>query len=170
MTLLALAKGMRAEPTDAEHRVWQNLRAERLGGFKFRRQEPMGNYILDFVCYERRVIVELDGGQHGESNCDLLRDDWLRRQGFVILRFWNSEVFENLEGVLERTLAQLQALPPSPQPLARSGRGARRRPATVPASIDALRPLPSLPLDGGGIEGEGDVSSKYSNKNGHRAK
>jgi very-short-patch-repair endonuclease len=120
--LLDFARTMRAKPTDAEHRLWQHLRAWRLPHFKFRRQQPLGNYIADFVCLEARLIVELDGGQHNGSASDIARDAWLTSQGFVVLRFWNNEVFENLEGVLERILVQLQAAP-SPQPLSPRGRG-----------------------------------------------
>ncbi len=171
--LLDFARTMRAEPTDAEHRLWQHLRAGRLPGFKFRRQQPLGNYIVDFVCLEARLIVELDGGQHNGSVSDVARDSWLTSQGFVVLRFWNSDVFENLEGVVERILVQLQATPhPSPQPLSRKGRGARSR-VRVRAPIEhgianESASFASLPLDGGvatvsgqgGTEGEGDASSK----------
>jgi very-short-patch-repair endonuclease len=167
---LDFARTMRAKPTDAEHRLWQHLRAGRLSAFKFRRQQPLGNFIVDFVCLEARLIVELDGGQHNGSVSDVKRDEWLASQGFVVLRFWNNEVFENLEGVVERILVQLQAAP-SPQPLSRRGRGARRRCAiTVPsieASDDSEACFASLPLDGGGTEGEGDVSTKLGPQNEH---
>ena len=143
--LLDLAKTMRTQPTDAEHRLWQHLRAKRLLGFKFRRQQPLGNYIADFVCFEPRTIVELDGGQHNGQSKDLVRDAWLTSQGFKVLRFWNNEVFENLEGVLERVLAQLQKPSPSPLPLSRKGRG-------------NIASFASLPLYEGGIEGQGDAS------------
>jgi len=173
--LLDFARTMRAAPTDAEHRLWKHLRAGRLPNFKFRRQQPLGNFIVDFVCLEARLIVELGGGQHNGSTSDVKRDEWLQSQGFVVLRFWNNEIFENLKGVVERILAQLQAAP-SPQPLSRKGRGARRRSTiTVPsieASDDGEASFASLPLDGGvatvsgqgGTEGEGDVSTKSSVK------
>jgi very-short-patch-repair endonuclease len=134
--LLDFARTMQAAPTDAEHQLWQHLRAERLPGFKFRRQQPMGNFIVDFVCLEVRLIVELDGGQHNGAVSDVARDAWLTSQGFVVLRFWNNEIFENLEGVIERILVQLQATP-SPQPLSPQGRGARRRIAITAPSIEA---------------------------------
>jgi very-short-patch-repair endonuclease len=168
---LDFARTMRAKPTDAEHRLWQHLRAARLPNFKFRRQQPLGNFIVDFVCLEARLIVELDGGQHNGSASDVKRDEWLASQGFVVLRFWNNEVFENLEGVVERILVQLQQPHPSPQPLSRKGRGARRRTAiTVPsieASDDSEACFASHPLDGGGAEGEGDVSTKLGPQNEH---
>lgn len=173
--LLDFAKTMRAVPTDSEHRLWQHLRAGRLPKFKFRRQQPLGNYIVDFVCLEARLIVELDGGQHHGSASDIARDAWLTSQGFVVLRFWNNEVFGNLEGVVERILVQLQATP-SPQPLSgprpprRRGRGAKRAQITA-TSIntpgDNTASFASLPLDGGGTEGEGDVSTKLDLQNEH---
>jgi very-short-patch-repair endonuclease len=169
--LLDFARTMRAKPTDAEHRLWQHLRAGRLPNFKFRRQQPLGNFIVDFVCLEARVIVELDGGQHNGSASDVKRDEWLRAQGFVVLRFWNNEVFENLEGVVERILVQLQQPHPSPQPLSRKGRGARSRTAITAPSIEAFddseASFASLPLDGGGTEGEGDVPTKLGLQNEH---
>ena len=125
--LLEFAKSMRGKPTDAEHRLWQQLRAGRLQHYKFKRQQPMEKYIADFVCFEARLVVELDGGQHNGSSSDVVRDDWLKAQGFIVLRFWNNEVFENLAGVMERILAQLLALPPSLQPLSRPGREATER-------------------------------------------
>ena len=168
--LLDFARTMRAAPTDAEHRLWQHLRAGRLGEFKFRRQQPLGKYIVDFVCLEARLIVELDGGQHSESVSDIARDAWLRSQGFVVLRFWNNDVFENLAGVVEQILVKLQATP-SPQPLSgprprrRRGRGASQRSAKNTAKTPADRALSSLPLDGGGTEGEGDVTTKLDPQN-----
>jgi very-short-patch-repair endonuclease len=97
------ARQLRKKMTDAERKLWQNIRARQLLGFKFRRQEPIGRYIVDFVCYESKLIIELDGGQHLEKQAkyDQVRDGWLRSQGFTVLRFWNFEVLENLDGVLE---------------------------------------------------------------------
>ena len=89
------ARQMRREPTEAERRMWRLLRDRRLGGFKFRRQEQLGRYIVDFVCFEQKLIVELDGSQHAESAYDAERDAWLTSRDFVVLRFWNNEVFEN---------------------------------------------------------------------------
>ncbi len=71
-------------------------------GIKFRRQEPVGNYIVDFICFDRRIIVEIDGGQHARDeniNKDKERDEWLRNQGFKVLRFWNNDVLNNINGV-----------------------------------------------------------------------
>ena len=100
---------MRSAPTEAEDRLWQTLRAKRFEGFKFKRQQPVDHYIVDFVCLASRLIVEADGGQHAENPDDKRRDDYLRAQGFRILRFWNNEIFDNEEGVCEAILAVLTA-------------------------------------------------------------
>jgi very-short-patch-repair endonuclease len=93
------ARGMRRDPTDAEKRMWRLLRDRRLGQFKFRRQETLGRYIVDFVCLEHKLIIELDGSQHAENEYDVDRDDWLVSRGFTVLRFWNNEVLTNPGGI-----------------------------------------------------------------------
>lgn len=104
------AKALRRGQTDAELRLWYRLRAHRLGGLKFKRQKPMGRYIVDFVCDENRLVIELDGGQHLEQmEEDALRDAWFKAQGFVVLRFWNDEVMKELDAVLERILQAAEA-------------------------------------------------------------
>ena len=96
------AKSLRGNQTDAEWRLWQALRRRRFAGYKFRRQHPLGNYIVDFVCYEKKLIVEADGGQHAEqTQYDSDRTRWLESQGFKVLRFWNNEILANTESVLE---------------------------------------------------------------------
>jgi very-short-patch-repair endonuclease len=117
------AKQMRREPTAAEHRLWQILRAKRLAGYKFKRQLPVDHYIADFACLQHRLIVEADGGQHNESESDRQRDNHLRNQGFRVLRFWNTEIFENEEGVLARILDVIESPLPNPSPA--KGRGAK---------------------------------------------
>jgi very-short-patch-repair endonuclease len=93
---------LRKNPTEAEQRLWKNLRLRQLGGFRFRRQQPLGEYIVDFVCFERRLIIEVDGGQHSEKmSYDSERDEWLKAQGFSILRFWNHQVLTEIESVKE---------------------------------------------------------------------
>ncbi len=100
-SLTKTAKNLRKNSTDAEKKLWYNIRAGQLNGFKFRRQQPIGNYIVDFVCFEKRLIVELDGGQHAiEKEKDIERDNWLTKEGFDVLRFWNNDVLENNDGVL----------------------------------------------------------------------
>ena len=96
------AKILRKNSTQAERLIWNHLRARQLSGIKFRRQQPIGHYIVDFITFEKRIIVELDGGQHSSTiDKDRKRDEWFKKKGFCVLRFWNNEVFENLEGVLE---------------------------------------------------------------------
>ena len=90
---------MRADATKAETMLWQELRGGKLEGLKFKRQVPMDGHIVDFVCFEARLIIEVDGGQHSESAADAERDAWFARQGFRTLRFWNDEVERNLDGV-----------------------------------------------------------------------
>ena len=115
------AKALRTNQTEAEQRLWYHLRAHRFMELKFKRQKPMGRYIVDFVCVERRLIIELDGGQHAEqAEYDQHRDAWLRSQGYVVLRFWNNEIMQQLDGVLEQIRGTL-TLSPSPSPA--SGRG-----------------------------------------------
>jgi very-short-patch-repair endonuclease len=106
------ARSLRSNMTDAELRLWTRLRAHRLDGLSFRRQVPIGCYIADFVCLAERLIIEVDGGQHGSSR-DEVRDAWLRSQDFTILRFWNNDVLSNIEGVLEKILESVRASPPS---------------------------------------------------------
>lgn len=107
MPLITHARCLRRNQTDAERALWYHLRGNRLQGHKFRRQHPYGRYILDFVCLEARLVVELDGGQHHYSPADRERDAWLEAQGFQILRFWNHEVLTQPEAVLERLCAAL---------------------------------------------------------------
>jgi very-short-patch-repair endonuclease len=99
--------------TEAEKRIWSRLRAHRLHGASFRRQIPIGRYIVDFICLEARLIVEVDGGQHAENARDKVREAWLRSQDFVVLRFWNNEVLSNIEGVMEKIAETLPASPPT---------------------------------------------------------
>ena len=97
-----IARNLRKDSTEAEKILWQKLRNKQLEGFKFRRQQIIGRYIVDFVNFERKLVIELDGSQHAvEKEKDWKRDHWLQTQGFEVLRYWNNEIFENLEGVLE---------------------------------------------------------------------
>lgn len=115
------AKSLRANQTEAALRLWYHLRAHRFMDLKFKRQKPMGHYIVDFVCEEHRLIVEIDGGQHAEQALyDEHRDAWLRSEGYTVLRYWNNDVMQNLAGVLEQIRSVL-TLSPGPSPA--SGRG-----------------------------------------------
>ena len=102
---VAFARKLRQSQTDAEKALWARLRNKQLEGVKFRRQQPLGPYIVDFVSFERNIIVELDGGQHNEgevSERDDRRAAWLKEEGYQVLRFWNNEVLVNIEGVLQK--------------------------------------------------------------------
>lgn len=117
-----LTRQLRRNQTIAEKRLWKAIRNRRLGGFKFRRQHRIGRYIVDFVCLERSLIVEVDGGQHSErTDYELERSSFLKDQGFEVLRFWNNEVLIETEGVLEKLLAGLEKPSPHPDPFTARG-------------------------------------------------
>jgi very-short-patch-repair endonuclease len=128
MKQLDFARQLRSKQTDTESLIWSSLRAHRLLGLKFRRQQPIGAYVVDFLCPEKKLIVELDGGQHQERvGYDTVRDAWLKSEGYIVLRYWNNEVIGNLEGVLEdigRAAGVFAEASPSPQPLPPQGGGA----------------------------------------------
>ena len=114
---LANAKSLRTNQTEAEARLWYHLRAHRFTGLKFKRQKPVGRYIADFVCWEHRLIIELDGGQHADqATYDRERDAWLRSQGYAVLRFWNDDVMQQLDGVLEQIRCAVGPSPLAPPP------------------------------------------------------
>lgn len=100
---------MRHAPTDAEAAMWRLLRDRRMSAYKFRRQVPFGNYILDFVCFDKRLVIEIDGSQHAESRGDVARDAALSTEGFAIARYWNNDVLQQSTSVLEDILAKLGA-------------------------------------------------------------
>ena len=107
--LMPLSKALRRNQTEAEKRLWYALRNRQLNGAKFKRQYTIGNYIIDFVCLEKKLAVELDGGQHMDNQLrDEARRSWLNKQGLHVLRFWNDVVFLNLEGVLEEISRHLE--------------------------------------------------------------
>ena len=100
---------MRHEPTDAELAMWRLLRDRRLAKYKFRRQVPFQNYILDFVCFDKRVVIEIDGSQHADSVRDAARDAILVAEGFRVERYWNNDVLQRPSAVLEDVFAKLAA-------------------------------------------------------------
>ena len=156
---IARARSLRRNRTEAEARLWGLLRDRRLVGFKFRRQVPVGRYVVDFACFDARLVVELDGSQHFESVRDVRRDAELSARGFEVLRVWNNELWDNRDGVLEGVLAALvrrkgreigdgvtRVAPPSsalraPSPIKGEGEVARSRPATDPALASGPSPL-----------------------------
>jgi len=108
------ARRLRSASTDAEGTLWYRLRARRLNGYKFVRQEPIGPYVVDFICRDCRLVVEVDGGQHADSPRDAVRDKWLANHNYRVLRFWNNDVSQNLAGVLETIATALAESPPHP--------------------------------------------------------
>ena len=109
-----LQRRLRKSMTDAERRLWQALQRRQMSGFRFRRQHPFGDYIIDFVCLSAMLAVEVDGGQHGESKIeDAARTEFLQRAGLCVLRFWNNEVLRDTEAVTETIWKALQTPPPS---------------------------------------------------------
>ncbi len=108
------ARKLRAEMTDAERTLWRALRDRRFAGYKFRRQAPIGPYVADFLCYDCRIVVEADGGQHAGSQRDKRRDAWFAANGYRVVRFWNNDILSNLEGVLTVLHEALQEGTPHP--------------------------------------------------------
>ena len=115
------ARRFRLNSTDAERRLWNRLRSRANNDCKFVRQEPIGPYVVDFVCREHRLIIEVDGGQHADNKRDRLRDQWLAERNYRVLRFWNNEVLRSMNGVLEVIALALNAESP-PHPPAFGGR------------------------------------------------
>jgi very-short-patch-repair endonuclease len=105
--LTPIARRLRAHGTDAERLLWGRLRGSQLDNFKFVRQFPIGNAVTDFACRSARVAIELDGGQHADSRADADRTRSIEAFGYIVIRFWNNEVIENLDGVLQTILAEL---------------------------------------------------------------
>jgi very-short-patch-repair endonuclease/2-polyprenyl-3-methyl-5-hydroxy-6-metoxy-1,4-benzoquinol methylase len=138
-----LARSLRRRLTPAEFALWTRIRDRQLGGCKFVRQEPIGLYYVDFVCRERRLIVEVDGGQHSESK-DRQRDRELSALGYRVVRIWNNDVVENLEGVLQMLLSELENTAPHPSPLPASG------------ARESLQHSPAANLPSARAPGEGD--------------
>ena len=114
-TLLSNARRMRHEPTDAERKFWRTVRSRAFGGYKFKRQYSVGTYIVDFVCLERSLIIELDGGQHADRRAyDAKRTAYLENLGFQVLRYWNTDVLKHPNTVFEDLARALAARTPSP--------------------------------------------------------
>ncbi len=138
---IARARMLRRRATASEQRLWAVLRAGHLGGLKFRRQAPIGAYVVDFFCPALRLVVEVDGAGHVDSRHDAVRDAWLAQEGYRILRVWNTDVMGNLEGVLQMILGVARGENPSPNPL--------------PQGERAYAPAPPAPSPLGG-EGRGE--------------
>jgi len=118
-TSTKFARNLRSNQTDAEGLLWFELRNRMLNGYKFTRQTPIGPYIVDLVCRRNKLIVELDGSQHCESDSDAKRTRWLNNQGYSVIRFWNDEVYYERQSVLETILAVLDGKIIAPSPALR---------------------------------------------------
>ena len=123
--IVAAARKLRRTSTDVERKLWHRIRDKQIDNFRFRRQRPIGKYIVDFICLDAKLIIELDGGQHAENVAyDDKRTAFLESLGHRVLRFWNNEVLENMDGVLERLRGELlgaNANPTLALPFAREG-------------------------------------------------
>jgi very-short-patch-repair endonuclease len=116
------ARELRTNATDAERKLWWKLRYRQVGGYRFRRQVPIGPYVVDFACLSHRLLIEVDGAQHGENIAyDRARTRWLESRGYRVLRFWNGDVLQDIEGVLE-TIYRALAETPHPNPPPQGGR------------------------------------------------
>lgn len=103
------ARKLRKNMTDAEQKLWSHLRHKQVGGYKFRRQFPLDSYVVDFICLEKKLIIEIDGGQHNnESEYENKRTEFLESQGYTILRFWNNDVLKNIYGVVKVVSKELE--------------------------------------------------------------
>jgi len=108
-TNIANARQLRRKATDAEQLLWRHLRMRQLFDFKFRRQQPVGSYIVDFICLEQRLIIELDGGQHiDQADYDEKRTAWLKGRGYRVLRYWNHDVLKATEVVIADILEKIE--------------------------------------------------------------
>ena len=105
---IRIARKLRVNQTDAETVLWNRIRNRQIDGYKFARQVPIGRYVCDFVCREKQIVIEVDGGQHNESFEDAVRDRYLTAEGYRVLRFWNNDVLGNLEGVLTTIQSELR--------------------------------------------------------------
>jgi very-short-patch-repair endonuclease len=120
-------RALRRNQTEAEKRLWRKLRSREFQGVKFRRQQPLGPYVADFCSFQNKVIIELDGGQHALTNeKDAKRTAYLKQSGFQVIRFWDNEVLNNIEGVLEDIWQNLNQPPLTPA-LFRKGRGGKEK-------------------------------------------
>ena len=108
-----VARKLRRSATDAEARLWLALRNRQLGNCKFRRQQPIGPYVVDFICHERRLVIELDGGQHATTD-ETARTARIVADGYHVVRFWNHDVLHNIDGVLTAIAEAIAAQPPHP--------------------------------------------------------
>src|SRR2546425_3928171 len=126
------AKRLRRDETDAERKLWMRLRDRQLNGLKFRRQQPIGRYIVDFFCPEHRLVIELDGGHHADQiQADQRRTEFLNKVGYRVLRFWDNDVLTEPESVLQKIADELNHPSPCPHPQGERG----KKPLTLALSL-----------------------------------
>jgi very-short-patch-repair endonuclease len=136
------ARYLRNQSTSAELELWNRIRSRAINGHKFVRQEPIGPFVVDFVCRARRLIIEVDGGQHATDPRDALREQWLVNHRYRVIRFWNNDVLGNIDDVLESIASALAEAPPHPDRALRDPTSPRKRGEVEPAA----RPLPPSKL------------------------
>jgi len=141
------AKAFRQNMTEAEQRLWYHLRAHRLVEQKFRRQQPIGQHVVDFVHFGAKLIIEADGGQHLDSAHDEVRDLWLQNQGFRIMRFWNNDILQNTESVLT-AIFDAVSHPLSPGPSPTGGEGSAIEGVSIRVGLNAGEPIEEDAPDG----------------------
>jgi very-short-patch-repair endonuclease len=144
-TRVPRARRLRRDMTDAERKLWSRLKGLAVGSSHFRRQATIGSYFADFACHEQRLVIEVDGGQHGEANFiknDASRTEYLKSQGYRVLRFWNNEVLTNIDGVMSVIYQALENAPPTPSPSPPQAGGGEKSIHPTPAR-GARRPSPS---------------------------
>ena len=139
-----LQRNLRKAMTDAEKKLWLYLRGKQSGGYKFRRQHPFGDFILDFVCMETKLVIEIDGGQHMGSIQDQARDQVLAHAGFRVIRFWNNQVLNELDSVMEAIWHTLETHPHPNLPLEGEGTNVKNKKPQA-------HPHPNPPLEGEGV-------------------
>ena len=144
-----LAKALRQNQTETEKKLWLYLRSRQMVGYKFRRQQPIGPYVVDFCCLKKRLILELDGGQHtSQIEADKRRTQFLEKEGFRVIRFWDNEIFQNREGVLEKIVEFINHPHPALSP---QGRGKEKK-GSKEEKVPPVLPSP--------LAGEGRVRGK----------
>ncbi|MEO8104186.1 MAG: endonuclease domain-containing protein, partial [Betaproteobacteria bacterium] len=137
-SVVAAARKLRRNSTEVERKLWHRVRDKQIEDFRFRRQRPIGKYIVDFVCLEANLIIELDGSQHADAvTADAARTQFLESLGYRVLRFWNNEVLENIEGVLER-IREVLVQPAMSNPTLRPplGRGGSLTPSPAKRGVE----------------------------------
>lgn len=122
-----VARALRSNLTESERKIWQSLRKKQCQGLRFRRQVPIGKYIVDFACLDKKIILEINGGQHSLEK-DKRRDDYLRSQGFFVMHFWNHDVLSNLSGVLKTIEQTINIAHPHPDLPPSEGRNKGKKP------------------------------------------